>query len=56
MNKLFVLKEYEDGRVLVGDETGRTQFLTEEKYKLYLKKRDKIKKHVEIQEKYRNPA
>lgn len=56
MNRLFVLKEYEDGSVLVGDEAGSSQFLTKAEYKLYIKNRAKAKQHIEIQERYKNPA
>jgi hypothetical protein len=35
-SELYIIKEFEDGNVLVGDHYGTTQYLTKKEYELYL--------------------
>jgi len=37
MNELLIIKQYEDGGVLVCDPSGDTQYMTKEEYEKYCK-------------------
>lgn len=45
--ELFIIKEFEDGNVLVGNLYGTTQYLTKAEYTLYLENRKKVKNEEE---------
>jgi hypothetical protein len=41
-SELYIIKEFEDGNVLVGDHYGTTQYLTKSEYEKYLENRKKL--------------